>query len=289
LNPDQIRDQYDGDYYIFREPPARRWSRTTQLYLDHLYPHEGQTRGRRLLDVGCACGELLALARQRGWDVHGVELSPQAAASAQKQHQLPVSIGPLEEQNGQLGTFDVIVATDVIEHVPSPRQFVRSVYDRLKPGGLAILETPNWGSPWRRFGGRRWLGYNRFHIFLFEGRSLSSLMRTTGFEQLVMYTTTHTGYAHWGHRPELSKYTNKFPPALRWRAEQWLNRLTPASLATRLQDCPPTSCEDAARWVEQQQTSLPKSVRPNRGAGDNLAVVAKKPKAEPCGAALGWT
>jgi len=276
LHPDQIRDQYNSDYYVFSEPPARRWSRTTQLYLDHLYPLEGQTCGRRLLDVGCACGELLALARLRGWDTYGVELSPHAAAAARERFDLPVYVGTLEEQNGRVGTFDVIIATDVIEHVPSPRQFVRTIHDRLNPGGVAILETPNWGGRWRRFGGRRWIGYNRFHIFLFDGRSLSQLMKAGGFTQYSMYSTTHTGHVRWGQRPELLWLMNNLPGGLRWRTQKWLNQLTPKSQATRLQDHPPRSCREAAEWIEQWRRADVESDRSSRLTGDNLAVVARR-------------
>ncbi|MBI4578294.1 MAG: hypothetical protein HY718_01235, partial [Planctomycetes bacterium] len=36
LSVDLIHGQYDGDYYVFHERPERRWSRATQLYVEHL-------------------------------------------------------------------------------------------------------------------------------------------------------------------------------------------------------------------------------------------------------------
>jgi len=275
LGSDAIRDQYDGAYYIFREPPARRWSRTTQLYLDHLQPLEGDMGGKRLLDVGCASGELLTLAKSRGWDAHGVELSPQAARTAREQHGLNVHVGTLEDQNGTLGTFDIIIATDVIEHVTSPRLFVEAIRERLRPGGRVVLETPNWGGRWRRFGGRRWLGYNRFHVFLFDERSLKTLMHRAGFSSYSTYTTTHTGYAHWGHRPELLWLADGLPEGLRWRAQRWLNWMTPVSQATKLQCQPPCSPEEAVEWIERCADTRVATNKSARSTGDNLTVSAR--------------
>jgi len=275
LESEQLRDQYDSDYYIFKEPPLRRWSRTAQLYLEHLHPWEARTQGRRLLDVGCACGELLALARERGWDAQGIELSPHAAAVARKRFGLPVSAGTLEEQDGRLGIFDVVIATDVIEHVPSPRRFVQSIRSRLNPDGVAILETPNWGSPWRRFGGRRWLGYNPFHIFLFNQPALAHLMRSCGFDSCVFTTSTHVAHRRWGDRPEWAGILDWLPAGARWRCQRWLNHVSSRRSGEAFPCEPPASLDEALQCIERAG----ESPFPRRGFlnNDNLAVIARRP------------
>lgn len=274
LPADAIHDQYDTDYYIFTLPPARRWARAVQLYLEYLHPLE-HSPGRRLLDVGCAQGDLLALADRRGWDVHGIELSPEPARRAVAEYGIPVEVGTLEDIGPQLEPFDVVIATDVIEHVTEPQAFVRAMRRVLRPGGQAILETPNFGGFWRKLGGPRWIGLNRFHLFLFTPASLLRLMHDGGFHDCTARTCTHTAYAHWGHRPELARFVRRLPAGLRWRAERTLNQLTPASMETELWMHAPGSLDEALAWIEAAAKGQYPRRRSDTLTGDNLCVTGR--------------
>jgi 2-polyprenyl-3-methyl-5-hydroxy-6-metoxy-1,4-benzoquinol methylase len=271
LPPASIHGQYDAGYYIFTLPPKRRWARATQLYLEYLHPLEG-TNGQRLLDVGCAQGDLLALARERGWDVQGIELSPEPARRARLEHGIPVEIGTLEETGPGLGLFDVVIATDVIEHVTSPGRFLGAVHTVLRTGGQAIVETPNFGGFWSKMGGARWIGLNRFHIFLFAAAGLVRLMRASGFHSCRASSCTHTAHAHWGDRPELGNFIRPLPAALRWRVQRELNKLTPSSLGAELWQDPPRTMEEALDKIARTAPHRGRTRRLASLAGDNLCV-----------------
>lgn len=245
LKPEQMRQQYDGNYYVFNSRPEHRWSRATQLYLNYLAPLEPCHSYRRLLEIGCAQGHLLAIAEGRGWQVEGVEISAEATCTARSEFGLSVHPGTLEEQPDAIGLFDVVVATDVIEHIANPRGFLRAVRHRLRAGGLAVIETPNWGGVWRRLGGRRWLGLNRFHISLFDGPCLTRLMRQCGFRPTATFTTTNTVWSDWEDRPELMSVLPLLPRGLQWRVRDRLSRLTPRTRERRLRQKPPTSLSAA--------------------------------------------
>jgi 2-polyprenyl-3-methyl-5-hydroxy-6-metoxy-1,4-benzoquinol methylase len=274
LEAESLRDQYDGDYYVFNLPPARRWARAAQLYLEYLRPLEDQPH-RRLLEVGCARGDLLALASHRGWNGHGVEISPQAARLAVTEHNLPVDLGTLESRREDLGLFDVVIATDVIEHVPSPRPFLEAIRQTLRPGGIAILETPNFGSLWRRLAGPYWIGLNRFHLFLFSASSLLRLMRDCGFHACRASSTTHTAYTHWGNRPEIDCLVRHLPAGLRWRAQRGLNQATPTGLGADLWRNPPQSLDEACDRIASCSSKRSRWSRFASLAGDNLAVTGQ--------------
>lgn len=97
----------------------------------------------RFLDVGCNVGFALDFARWRnGWDVVGVEPS---VAGVRGARELGLDIrneyfGPESELGAP---FDVILCSEVIEHVPDPRAFARALCANLADDGVLILTTPD--------------------------------------------------------------------------------------------------------------------------------------------------
>lgn len=271
---DAVHDLYGNDYYLFHIPPARRWARATQLYINTLLPMEKPGGSGRLLDVGCSLGDVLAIAQHRGWQVEGIEMAESAARTARDTHALCVHVGTIEQHAGRIGRFDVVLATDVIEHVPSPRSFVSAIRAVLNPNGCAVIETPNWASSWRRWGGSSWIGFNPYHICFFDERSLAALMRSCGFCRTRTACSTHTAHVNLGSRPEITRWTRRLPTRLGWRAERFLNRLTPNSLGRHLNDNPPTSIEESLRWVEQLKQREPWMEPPSDPGSDNLTLFA---------------
>ncbi|MDD1776995.1 MAG: class I SAM-dependent methyltransferase, partial [Candidatus Helarchaeota archaeon] len=149
-------------------------------------------KGCHLLEVGCATGELLALARSRGASTIGLEISDYAAEVAKSRHGLDVRVGSLESQQFTSNTFDLVIALEVIEHVPSPITFLREISRILKPGGFVCLSTPNYRCA-RRWG-ERWMGFQMSfeHIYFFSDEVL---MRMATFSALttLLWATTGTG------------------------------------------------------------------------------------------------
>lgn len=113
----------------------------------------------RVLDVGCGTGFLLEQLAGRGYTGVGVDLSPESVTIAQQrleelevQDRLRATVGSAYEPPE--GTFELITLTDVLEHLEDPRACLRALHDRLAPGGLLVVSTPN-----RRSlpGARRWV------------------------------------------------------------------------------------------------------------------------------------
>src|SRR5258708_6160605 len=98
----------------------------------------------RLLDVGCAYGFFLHEAK-RFFDVSGIELAEDAAEHCRRSG-LNVFTGQADETLlGRLGTTDVIVLHDVIEHLPSPRDTIALLVNHLDPGGIIVITTGDFG------------------------------------------------------------------------------------------------------------------------------------------------
>jgi SAM-dependent methyltransferase len=134
----------------------------------------------RLCDVGCADGQFLELAAKRGWEPHGVELNPPAAARA-RQRGAEVMLGRLEELDDVAwGSFDVVTSWDCLEHVPRSREFVERLVALVRPGGLILLTTLNRRSLVYKVFGSHWRLIQEDHFTYWDRRSLCRLFERAG-------------------------------------------------------------------------------------------------------------
>jgi 2-polyprenyl-3-methyl-5-hydroxy-6-metoxy-1,4-benzoquinol methylase len=96
----------------------------------------------RTLELGSAHGGFVALMRWAGFDASGLEISPWLVEYAKSTFGVPMLTGPVEKQNIEPGSLDLILHFDVLEHLPDPRATMRRCMELLKPDGLMILQTP---------------------------------------------------------------------------------------------------------------------------------------------------
>ena len=109
----------------------------------HVLAHVEQERPRRVLEVGTADGYLTARLVELGCEVVGIELDPALAAAAAP-HCARMRVGDVEAMDlSDLGTFDMIVCADVLEHLRDPQAQLRRLVELLKPGGTVVASLPN--------------------------------------------------------------------------------------------------------------------------------------------------
>lgn len=135
----------------------------------------------RVLDVGCNTGELLESLGE-GVTKYGVEPNRHARA---------VAAGHCLETWASLDDipadtcFDVIVATDVLEHIAAPSRFVRRLFALLSPGGRVILATGDADAPLARLSGAHWWYWFLVEHLSFVSRDwYAALCRREGLELL---------------------------------------------------------------------------------------------------------
>jgi 2-polyprenyl-3-methyl-5-hydroxy-6-metoxy-1,4-benzoquinol methylase len=111
-------------------------------------------RGEPLLDIGCDTGLFLKAAEEEfGIVPVGVDVAERSIEVAKAQG-IDAHRSRIESAPASLAGFRIATAIDLLEHVPEPASFLRAVQDRLRPGGLFYLETPNVRSAIFTFGRR---------------------------------------------------------------------------------------------------------------------------------------
>lgn len=134
-----------------------------------------------LLDIGCSTGAFLLNAKKNGWKVHGLEPSKNAATVVSEITKAPVYCGILEKGIYAKNYFDTVTAWEAIEHLANPLDFLKIVFEILKPSGQIAISTPNWDSPWEK----STRDLNRrppFHLNFFTDKTLIKIFKMAGFK-----------------------------------------------------------------------------------------------------------
>ncbi len=151
----------------------------------------------RVLDVGCAGGAFPKAAADLGFSVVGVEPSAWLCAQGRKLYGLDLRPGVLADQDFTPESFDLVTLWDVVEHLADPIEVLEDIHDLLKPGGLLILNYPDYRSIAGRLLGRKWPFWLDVHLLYFTRRTAGELARRAGFEVVrfaPFWQTLQLGY-----------------------------------------------------------------------------------------------
>ncbi len=142
---------------------------------------DGFARRGRWLDVGCAAGQFVALARERGADAEGLDIAPAAIERAREQG-IPAHLGSVEEFQPQ-HPYDTITAFDVLEHTIEPKAFLRRVHSWLVPDGTLALTLPDVSSSYPQWIMRKhWFYYlPNDHLHYFNPDTARTILEQCGF------------------------------------------------------------------------------------------------------------
>jgi SAM-dependent methyltransferase len=115
--------------------------------IEHLIRAAPQTSSRRLLDIGCGTGATITHLRKYGV-VHGIDMSPLALGYCHERGECRVVCASATDLPFHEGTFDIVTALDVIEHLDDDRRGVSEIHRVLKPGGTALIFVPAFQALW---------------------------------------------------------------------------------------------------------------------------------------------
>jgi 2-polyprenyl-3-methyl-5-hydroxy-6-metoxy-1,4-benzoquinol methylase len=145
-----------------------------------------------VVDLGCGNGSILANFRQYGWELHGLEMSRSGIEQAAKAYP-GIQFGYADlttdlSSHPLVGRCDVVISTEVVEHVFWPRTYAKNCCSFLKPGGMLIISTPYHGylkNLVLAMAGKMDFHYTALwdcgHIKFWSRRTLTTLLEEAGF------------------------------------------------------------------------------------------------------------
>ena len=132
------------------------------------------------MDVGCAFGQWVYWMRKAGAKSLGIDIAIQGVEFGRKKLGLDLRKATLESLEEPDNTFDVIVMTDLIEHIANLHSFMSHLTALLKPNGLVFVQTPNWESYWKWSSQWQYLNFGLEHLLYFDVNSLDNLFGRYG-------------------------------------------------------------------------------------------------------------
>ncbi|MFH0729723.1 MAG: glycosyltransferase [Pseudomonadota bacterium] len=201
-------------------------------------------RERRVLEIGCATGYLSRyLTEELGCRVIGVEIDADAAEKANNYCE-EVIVGDIEslalEEMFEGREFDVIMMTDVIEHLKNARRMLHRLKSNLSASGFLILSIPNGahGSVGLELLDGKW-DYRKeglldqTHLHFYDKDSLSLLLEEAGFfisqlDRVIIHPRDTEMKTPWESYPrEVTAYLEKVNPE--YRTYQFVVKAYPMS------------------------------------------------------------
>lgn len=167
--------------------------------------------GSKILDMGCGKGNMAIQLAKMGYDVVGIDSDKLSVEHAESLIQLPnlkFSISTVEEFECNEKSVDVIICSEIIEHLVDPFSFLKKTITFLKDDGILIITIPNGRGPRELLVTRPFLYLTSHYKFLQKGfRYLKKLLGYQGSDQSKAENLEHL---HFFTFTQLKRMAGKF-------------------------------------------------------------------------------
>jgi 2-polyprenyl-3-methyl-5-hydroxy-6-metoxy-1,4-benzoquinol methylase len=186
------------DWQIDAAGNGESGEKLTRVFVDLVKKLEGV---QSICDLGCGNGHISGRLAALGYHVTGVDASESGIQIARRTYRDVEFVHALIDRDLNIGQFDLVISSDVIEHLHRPSDLLEATSSIVKPCGQVLLGTPYHGylknlvlaAPGKMDAHFSAL-HDGGHIKFFSVNTLSRLMRSHGFEDLRF---TYYGRAPW--------------------------------------------------------------------------------------------
>jgi len=217
-NGNPYADESSDDYFRLHDAEQRRGiGRRLAATAEALLGRKGT-----MLELGCGRGDVLRGARDAGWSVCGIEMTPQFADEAEARG-IEVERSDIESARLLDRQFDAIMFAAVLEHLYRPMEVLRRARRALTDDGVIFIDVPNEdslalaaGNLYMRARGRDWAvnlspTFPPYHVVGFTPASLRRALEASGFDVIELTTV------RWGTElPQLHRMERAALRAVSW-------------------------------------------------------------------------
>jgi 2-polyprenyl-3-methyl-5-hydroxy-6-metoxy-1,4-benzoquinol methylase len=140
-----------------------------------------------VLDIGCGAGQISFYLANQGHNIHGIDISQKAVTTCKQTAQffnLPNARFYVKniEKNSISGKYDLIILSELIEHIKNDHKIIKKLQKNLNKNGLLLITTPSDNAPLYRLGLLDEFDQRVGHIRRYNPKSLRQLLTSNGYE-----------------------------------------------------------------------------------------------------------
>lgn len=164
-------------HFIFKNNKLNKFKRWFNGNNNKCFYHL-PTKKIKVLDIGCGNGFSLFFIEKLGGEAYGIEEDKNVISISQALN-LNIEIGNIYTSKHSDKTFDYIIGSQIIEHIPDPKMFLREIINKLKDDGKIILSFPNANSLARKIFKKNWIHWHvPYHLNHFSLKNIKILVHT---------------------------------------------------------------------------------------------------------------
>jgi 2-polyprenyl-3-methyl-5-hydroxy-6-metoxy-1,4-benzoquinol methylase len=151
--------------------------------------HQHSLLGRKLVEIGCGCGDYLSILSEAGAKAYGIEDSKNSVQSCIKKG-LMVSQGFIDDPDYELshGPFDAFCIMSFLEHLPNPNATLQGICNNLTEDAVGLVEVPNFDMILRS---NLFSEFVSDHLLYFTRKTLIQTLSRNGFEVINCCSIWH--------------------------------------------------------------------------------------------------
>lgn len=168
-----------SDYLADRDAIQKNFNQRLKVLCSHI----DIFRHKHLLEIGCAYGFFLEIARNSFETVKGFDITVEGIAYAAKQLKVDVTCADFLQHNFGARRFDVVCMWDTIEHLQNPHLYIEKIAGLTESGALIAITTGDIESFNACINKSRWrLIHPPTHLHYFSRKTLERMLQRYGFD-----------------------------------------------------------------------------------------------------------